>query len=36
MFWIETVAGSGGKPDKLQLQYTQLVELISTACGGRT
>ena len=27
MFWIETVAGTGGNPDKLQLQYTQLVEL---------
>jgi hypothetical protein len=26
-FWIETVAGSGGNPDHLQLQYTQLVEL---------
>ena len=26
-FWIETVAGTGGNPDKLQLQYTQLVEL---------
>jgi hypothetical protein len=27
IFWIETVAGSGGHPDTLQLQYTQLVEL---------
>jgi hypothetical protein len=26
-FWIETVAGTGGNPDKLQLQYTQLVQL---------
>jgi hypothetical protein len=26
-FWIETVAGSGGQPDFLQLQYTQLVQL---------
>ncbi|MGH2870040.1 MAG: heme-binding protein [Solirubrobacteraceae bacterium] len=26
-FWIETVAGTGGQPDKLQLQYTQLVQL---------
>jgi hypothetical protein len=26
-FWIETVAGSGGNPDFLQLQYTQLVLL---------
>ncbi len=26
-FWIETVAGTGGQPDHLQLQYTQLVEL---------
>jgi hypothetical protein len=26
-FWIETVAGTGGHPDKLQLQYTQLVQL---------
>jgi hypothetical protein len=26
-FWIETVAGTGGHPDKLQLQYSQLVEL---------
>ena len=25
-FWIETVA-AGGNPDKLQLQYTQLVQL---------
>ena len=27
IFWIETVAGTGGHPDTLQLQYTQLVEL---------
>ncbi len=27
VFWIETVAGSGGHPDHLQLQYTQLVQL---------
>ena len=27
IFWIETVAGSGGHPDTLQLQYTQLVHL---------
>jgi hypothetical protein len=27
MFWIETVAGTGGNPDTLQLQYSQLVEL---------
>jgi hypothetical protein len=27
IFWIETVAGSGGHPDTLQLQYTQLVNL---------
>jgi hypothetical protein len=26
-FWIETIAGSGGHPDKHQLQYTQLVML---------
>jgi len=26
-FWIETIAGTGGHPDTLQLQYTQLVEL---------
>ena len=26
-FWIETVAGTGGQPDFLQLQYTQLVQL---------
>jgi hypothetical protein len=26
-FWIETIAGTGGHPDKLQLQYTQLVML---------
>lgn len=26
-FWIETVAGSQGQPDTLQLQYTQLVQL---------
>ena len=26
-FWIETIAGTGGHPDKLQLQYTQLVNL---------
>ena len=26
-FWIETVAGAPGKPDQLQLQYTQLVQL---------
>lgn len=26
-FWIETIAGTGGNPDKLQLQYTQLVML---------
>ena len=26
-FWIETIAGTGGQPDKLQLQYTQLVML---------
>lgn len=27
VFWIETIAGTGGQPDKLQLQYTQLVML---------
>jgi hypothetical protein len=27
IFWIETIAGTGGQPDKLQLQYTQLVML---------
>lgn len=27
IFWIETVAGEYGQPDKLQLQYTQLVQL---------
>ncbi len=27
IFWIETVAGAYGEPDKLQLQYTQLVQL---------
>jgi hypothetical protein len=26
-FWIETVAGTHGQPDTLQLQYTQLVQL---------
>ena len=26
-FWIETIAGTGGQPEKLQLQYTQLVML---------
>jgi hypothetical protein len=26
-FWIETIAGTGGNPDVLQLQYTQLVQL---------
>jgi hypothetical protein len=26
-FWIETVKGVAGKPDTLQLQYTQLVQL---------
>jgi hypothetical protein len=26
-FWIETIAGKGGQPDKHQLQYTQLVML---------
>ena len=26
-FWIETIAGTGGAPDTLQLQYTQLVQL---------
>jgi hypothetical protein len=26
-FWIETIAGTGGHPDILQLQYTQLVQL---------
>jgi hypothetical protein len=26
-FWIETIAGTGGKADKLQLQYTQKVQL---------
>ena len=26
-FWIETIAGKGGKPDKHQLQYTQRVQL---------
>lgn len=26
-FWIETVVGGPGEPDKLQLQYTQLVQL---------
>jgi hypothetical protein len=26
-FWIETIAGTGGQPDKLQLQYTQRVQL---------
>lgn len=27
IFWIETVAGENGKPDFLQLQYTQVVQL---------
>jgi hypothetical protein len=27
IFWIETVAGTGGHPDTLQLQYSQLVQL---------
>ncbi|MEA2370013.1 MAG: hypothetical protein QOH12_407 [Solirubrobacteraceae bacterium] len=27
IFWIETVKGASGKPDFLQLQYTQLVQL---------
>ena len=26
-FWIERIAGSGGGPDRLQLQYSQLVQL---------
>jgi hypothetical protein len=26
-FWIETIAGTGGQPDKHQLQYTQRVQL---------
>jgi hypothetical protein len=26
-FWIETIAGTGGNADTLQLQYTQLVQL---------
>jgi hypothetical protein len=26
-FWVETIAGTGGQPDKHQLQYTQLVQL---------
>jgi hypothetical protein len=26
-FWIETIAGTNGHPDKLQLQYTQRVQL---------
>jgi hypothetical protein len=26
-FWIQTLPGSGGGPDILQLQYTQLVQL---------
>jgi hypothetical protein len=26
-FWIETIAGTGGQPDRHQLQYTQLVML---------
>lgn len=26
-FWIQTIAGTGGQPDKHQLQYTQLVML---------
>ena len=26
-FWIETIAGTGGNPDTLQLQYTQHVQL---------
>src|SRR5205085_10939481 len=26
-FWIETIAGTGGQPDVLQLQYTQMVIL---------
>jgi hypothetical protein len=26
-FWVETIAGTGGHPDKHQLQYTQLVML---------
>jgi hypothetical protein len=26
-FWIETIAGTGGHPDKHQIQYTQLVML---------
>ncbi len=26
-FWIQTLPGTGGQPDTLQLQYTQLVEL---------
>ncbi|HWH11793.1 MAG TPA: heme-binding protein [Solirubrobacteraceae bacterium] len=27
IFWIETVKGTAGKPDTLQLQYTQVVQL---------
>jgi hypothetical protein len=26
-FWIDTIAGTGGHPDKFQLQHTQLVML---------
>ena len=26
-FWVQTIAGTGGQPDKHQLQYTQLVML---------
>ena len=26
-FWIQTIAATGGQPDKLQLQYSQLVQL---------
>ena len=27
IFWIESIEGATGSPDKLQLQYTQLVQL---------
>jgi hypothetical protein len=27
IFWIETIAGAPGEPERLQLQYTQLVQL---------
>jgi hypothetical protein len=35
-FWIQTIAGTQGQPDKLQLQYTQLVQLDFNTLRWRT